>query len=114
MSKDQSLRIIITAEQLQKRVRELGRQISDDYSGKSLQVVCVLENAFIFMADLVRVLDVPIICRFVKPFTREVVDKNVSTTEIFFSPETDVVGQDVLLVEGLIQTGVTSEFLVRN
>lgn len=115
MPNDPGLKVIITAEQIQKRVKDLGRKISDDYLGKEpLQVVCVLENGFIFMADLVRALEIPVVCHFVKPFTREKIENNVTTTEIFFSPEADVVGHEVLLVEGLIQSGVTTEFLVRN
>ncbi len=115
MPTDPGLKVIITAEQIQKRVKDLGRKISDDYVGKTpLQVVCVLENGFIFMADLVRSLDIPVACHFVKAFTREKIENNVATTEIFFSPEADVRGHDVLLVEGLIQSGVTTDFLVRN
>ena len=50
------LRQVITAEQIQKRVKELGRQISDDYKGLTIQMLAVLENAFMFQADLVRAL----------------------------------------------------------
>ncbi len=48
------LRPVITTEQIQKRVKELGRQISDDYKGQTIQILAVLENAFMFLADLVR------------------------------------------------------------
>jgi hypoxanthine phosphoribosyltransferase len=114
MPTDPGLKVIITADQLQKRVRDLGRKISDDYAGSTLQVICVLENAFIFMADLVRALEIPVVCHFVRPITSEKLDNNVTTTEIFFSPENDVAGLHVLLIEGLIQSGVTTDFLVRN
>jgi hypoxanthine phosphoribosyltransferase len=70
-----------------------------------------MENGFIFMADLVRELSGPLVCQFVKA---EFDDSNPSTTEIFFSPEVDVKGQHVLIVEALVQSGVTSEFLMRN
>jgi hypoxanthine phosphoribosyltransferase len=107
-------KIVVTAEQIQKRIAAIGRQITDDYQGKTLHVVCVLENGFLFAADLVRNLDMPTVCHFVKPFTREVLKGSVTTTEIFFSPELEVKGNHVLLVEGLMETGVTTEFLVRN
>ena len=55
------LRQVISSEQIQKRVKELGRQISDDYDGQTVQVLAVLENAFMFLADLVRVLEVPVV-----------------------------------------------------
>lgn len=103
-------RILLSADQIAKRVREMARQISADFAGKTVYVVCILENGFMFMADLVRELEVPVVCQFVKP---EFTEAN-NTTEIFFSPEVDVQGQDVLLVEALVQSGITSEFLIRN
>ncbi len=63
----EALRQVIAAEQIQKRVKELARQISDDYRGQTIQALAVLENAFIFMADLVRALEVPVVCQFIKP-----------------------------------------------
>ena len=104
-------KVVLSAEQIGKRVQEMARQISRDYQGKTLYAVGVMENGFIFMADLVRELDVPVVCNFVKP---ELKDASASTTEIFFSPEVDVKDQHVLLVEALIQSGVTSDFLVRH
>jgi len=61
------LEVVIPAEQIQKRVRELARHISDDYKGKTVHALAVLENGFIFLADLVRAIEVPVICQFIKP-----------------------------------------------
>jgi hypoxanthine phosphoribosyltransferase len=111
------LRQVIAADQIQKRVKELGRHISDDYKGQTIQALAVLENAFMFMADLVRALDVPVVCQFIKPkyskqhSTQEGSDAG-EILEIFFSHEPDIRGQHVLLVEGLVHSGVTSEFLM--
>src|SRR5215472_14411350 len=104
-------RVLLSADQIKRRVQEMARQISADYQGKTLYVICVLENGFIFMADLVRDLEISVVCQFVKPQFK---DTNPSTTEIFFSPEVKVEGQHVLLVETLVQSGITSEFLMRN
>jgi len=104
-------RILLSAEQIRKRVQELARQISNDFRGKTLYVVGVMENGFIFMADLVRELELNVVCQFVRADSK---DTNSTTTEIFFSPELDVQGQHVLLVEALVQSGLTSEFLIRN
>jgi len=106
----QYTRVILPADKIRKRVQELARQISEDFRGKTLYVIGVMENGFIFMADLVRELDVPVVCQFVKAEFKD----TSSATEIFFSPEVDVTGQHVLLVETLVQSGVTSEFLLRN
>lgn len=104
-------RVILSAEQIKKRVQEMGRQIARDYQGRTLHVIAVMENGFMFMADLVRELNMPVVCQFVKG---EFNDEHPSTTEIFYSPEVEVAGKEVLLVEALIQSGLTSEFLLRN
>jgi hypoxanthine phosphoribosyltransferase len=108
------LRQVIAAEQIQKRVKELGRHISDDYQGQTIQALAVLENAFMFMADLVRVLDVPVICQFIKPRYTKQGNNGGEIMEIFFSHEPDIRGQHILLVEGLVHSGVTSEFLMND
>jgi hypoxanthine phosphoribosyltransferase len=104
-------RVLLSAEQIRKRVQEMARQISNDFRGRTLYVVGVMENGFIFMADLVRELDLNVVCLFVRAESKEA---NSTTTEIFFSPELDVQGQHVLLVEVLVQSGLTTEFLIRN
>ena len=106
------LRQVIASEQIQKRVKELGRHISDDYQGQTIQALAVLENAFIFMADLVRALDVPVVCQFIKPKYSKQGNSGGEVMEIFFSHEPDIRGQHILLVEGLVHSGVTSEFLM--
>ncbi len=105
---------LITAEQIQRRVTEIAKQVSRDYEGKELHVICVLENGFMFMADLVRQLEIPVICQFVRPEMTDTMVSGTATTEIFFTPEIDVAGTHVLIVEALVQSGVTSEFLIRN
>lgn len=110
-AKKETLRPVITTEQIQKRVKELGRQISDDYKGHTVQVLAVLENAFMFLADLVRAVDVPVVCQFIKPkYSRG--NSAGDVMEIFFSHEPDIKGQHILLVEGVVHSGVTTEFLM--
>jgi len=109
-----TLQTILTTEQIQRRITDLARQINADYVGKTLYAVGVLEDCFIFMADLVRQLEIPVICQFVKPDTQQIHRGDADTTQIFFSPEVEIEGGDVLLVQGLLQTGVTTEFLSRN
>lgn len=108
---------VLTTEQIQRRIQDIARQINSDYAGKTLYLVGVLEDCFIFTADLVRHLELPLICQFVKPSTQELHRGDATdtgTTQIFFSPEVYVKGGDVLLIHGLLQTGVTTEFLTRN
>ena len=104
-------RVVIPAEHIQKRVREIGRQISDDYQGKTIHALGILENGFMFFSDLVRSLDVPVICQFIKPQYR---DDLSGMLEIFFSHELDIRDQHVLVIEGLVHSGVTTEFLMND
>ena len=113
--KPDKLQIIIPAEQIQKRVREMARQISHDYKGKTVHALAVLENGFIFLADLVRAIEVPVICQFIKPRYRpQLTDDLPGMMEIFFSHELAIKGQHLLLVEGLVHSGVTTEFLMND
>src|SRR5436190_10736304 len=98
VSRVESLRQVITAEQIQKRVKELGRQISDDYKGETIQMLAVLENAFMFLADLVRTIDVPVVCQFIKPrYSRPQSSSATDVMEILFSHEPEIKGQHILL-----------------
>jgi hypoxanthine phosphoribosyltransferase len=108
------LEIIATTEQIQKRVRELARQISDDFRGELIYAIAVLEDGFMFMADLVRVLEGEVVCQFLKTYVTEQPREGGSTQEIFFRPELEVTGKHVLLVQGVVQTGITSDFLIRH
>src|SRR4029077_14325221 len=114
-SKLEPLSPVISAEQIQKRVREMGHQISDDDRGKTIHALAVLENSFIFMADLVRALEVPVACAFVKPsYRKQPASGPFDMLGILFSHELDFRGKEVLLVEGLVHSGVTSEFLTND
>lgn len=104
-------KIVIPSEQIQKRVREMGRQISDDYKGKTVHALGILENGFMFFSDLVRSIDGPVICQFIKPQYR---DDLGGMLEIFFSHELEIRDQHVLLVEGVVHSGVTTEFLMND
>jgi len=109
-----ALRQVISADQIQKRIRELGRQISDDYRGETVVALGILENSFIFMSDLVRALDVPVICTFIKPRYKQSKQGETALLEIQFSHELAIEGKHVLLVEGLVHSGVTTEFLMND
>jgi hypoxanthine phosphoribosyltransferase len=114
-TRTEPLRQVISAEQIQKRVKELGRQISDDYKGETIQALAVLENGFMFLADLVRALDVPVVCQFIKPkYNHPQADSTNGVMEIVFIHEPDIRGRHLLLVEGLVHSGVTTEFLMND
>jgi hypoxanthine phosphoribosyltransferase len=114
VSPNVALRQVISADQIQKRVRELGRQISDDYRGQTVIALGILENSFLFMADLVRAIDVPIVCAFIKPSYKQSKQGESPLLEILFSHELAIADKHVMLVEGLVHSGVTTEFLMND
>jgi len=105
-------KILLSAEQIQRRVKEIGQQISRDYAGKNLMLLCVLPNGFVFAADLIRAIDIPVSCQFVHP-QKKSAQGDSSHVQIHYGSAFDVEGQHVVLVEGLIQSGHTTEFLLR-
>ena len=105
-------KILLTAEQIQRRVKEMGQQISRDYAGKKLMLICVLQNGFVFAADLLRSIDIPVLCQFVQP-QRKPLEGDSSHVEIHYGPEFNVKGKEILVVEGLVQSGQTTDFLLR-
>ena len=106
-------RTVIPAEQIQKRVREMGRQISDDYRGQSIHLLALLENGFIFMADLVRALEVPVICQFIKPKYHVHRGRWAGRgAGDFLQPRTRYSRPACAGGRGLVHSGITTEFLM--
>jgi hypoxanthine phosphoribosyltransferase len=107
------LRTVFTAKQIQKRVESLADQINHDYRGKTLHVVGILENCFLFMADLVRELKIPVACHFMKAEVNDTSTGGVAVREIMYTPPVNAAGKDILLVDGILQSGVTLDHLCR-
>jgi len=106
-------KIVLSMADIHRRVRELAREISRDYAGKTLHVVGILEDSFMFMADLVRALKVPVVCSFVHTRVRDSDSGAVPMREITYVPPVDIGGKDLLLVGGVLQSGVTFDYLCR-
>ncbi|HVJ04169.1 MAG TPA: phosphoribosyltransferase family protein [Candidatus Saccharimonadales bacterium] len=106
--------LVISQAQLHERIAAMGRQISHDYQGRVVHCVGILDSAFVFVADLIREIEGSVRCQFIKPYTREILGNNTATREIFFAPEVDVEDRHILLCEGILSSGQTVDFLVRN
>ena len=104
---------VITPARLTARIAEMGRTISRDYAGRKLDVVVILENAFMFGADLVRHISVPLVCHFVRAEMRDVKLAGYDRREIFFSHEPDLKDRDVLVLDAVLHSGVTLDFLCK-
>jgi len=102
-----------SARQIAARVAEMGREISRTYGKNRVDVVAMLDNAFIFASDLVRHITSPVACHFVQAELREVHVNGHQRREVFFSYNPELKGRDVLIVDAVLHSGVTLEFFVR-
>jgi hypoxanthine phosphoribosyltransferase len=107
------LKVEYTSQQIAKRVAEMGREISRTYGDRRVDVVAMLDNAFVFAADLVRHITSPVVCHFVQAELREVHLNGLQRREVFFSYNPELKGRDVLVVDAVLHSGVTLEFFVR-
>lgn len=94
------------------RVTEIGRQIKADYGGKDLIIVGVLKGAFVFVADLIRAIDLPLVVDFAEIISYG--EGTETTEEVVLTKDVgvNVRGRDVLVVEDIVDTGLTTAFLV--
>jgi hypoxanthine phosphoribosyltransferase len=106
--------VMITAEALAARVRELGEKITADYAGQELTVVGVLNGSFIFMADLVRSIDLPVRCDFLGLSSYGSATESSGVVAITKDLSGAVEGRHLLVVEDIIDTGLTMSYLLQN
>ncbi len=97
---------LLTVEQIQKKVKELAGQISVDYEGKNLLAVGILKGAFIFFSDLVRMIRTPLAVDFVIA-SSYVKSDTCGEVKVHYDIREDVTDKDVLLVEDIVDTGIT-------
>lgn len=102
-----------SARRIRGRVAALGRQIARDYRARKIDVVVTMDRGFVFAADLLRDVKAPIICHFVKEQVREVRHGQNERNEVFFGKGPHLAGCDVLVVDAVMDSGVTQEFLLR-
>ena len=105
--------ILITESQIEKRVHELGRQISRDYENSDLVLICVLKGAILFFADLIRTLTVPSRYEFIQLASYHN-DTQSSGVQMIQGLSQDLFRADVLIVEDIVDTGVTLDFLINH
>jgi hypoxanthine phosphoribosyltransferase len=105
--------VLVTEQQLKQRVAELGAEVSKDYEGKDLLLVSILKGAVVFMADLMRAVTIPASIDFM--VVSSYGGANTTTTglvKIIKDLDADLSGKDVLIVEDIMDTGVTLSHLV--
>ena len=102
-----------SAERIAARVGALGREISRYCQGRRLDVVVTLDRGFVFAADLVRQIEGPVVCHFVREDVRDVDHGGHARREVFFGSHPELHGRDVLVVDAVLESGVTQDFLLR-
>ncbi len=111
-----------SAARIANRVKALGREISRGCHGRRLDVVVTMDRAFVFAADLIRAIDAPVVVHFVREDVRDVDQGGSVRREVFFTNREAVAasmerpefqGRDVLLVDAVIESGITQDFLLR-
>ncbi|HJZ68829.1 MAG TPA: hypoxanthine phosphoribosyltransferase [Blastocatellia bacterium] len=109
---DPNLKVLIDSDRLQARVREMARQITADYAGKNLHLIGVLKGACVFLSDLMRSIDLPLSVDFIGISSYGASTKSSGEVRITKDLDVSLAGKDVLVVEDIIDTGLTLNYMV--
>ena len=106
--------ILVKPEELQNRVRELAAEISRDYAGRDLVLIGVLKGAVFFLSDLMRQLEVPCEVDFMAVASYGSATRSSGVVRILKDLDAVIEGRDVLIVEDIVDSGLTLQYLLRN
>lgn len=106
--------LVVSEAALQSRIAELGKQITDDYEGRPPLLVGVLKGAFVFMADLARAIDLPVEFDFMAVASYGAATKTSGVVRIVKDLDLDLTGRHVLVIEDIVDSGLTLAYLRRN
>lgn len=107
-------RILISEEEIRLKVKELGEIISRDYQNKDLFVIGILKGSVVFLADLIRAISIPLQIDFMAVTSYGTSTKTSGVVRILKDLETDITSKDVLIVEDIVDTGLTLSYLKEN
>jgi hypoxanthine phosphoribosyltransferase len=106
--------VLVTAEDLQRRVAELGAAISRDYAGRRLLLVGVLKGAVFFLSDLMRLIEIPVEVDFMAVASYGSATDSSGVVRILKDLDAAIEDRDVLIVEDIVDSGLTLQYLIRN
>ena len=110
--KNSRLEVLIPAVDLQARIREIGAEITKDYAGRSPLLICVLKGAMVFMADLIRAIDLPLTIDFIAVSSYGSGTRSTGEVRIVKDLDHPLEGHDVIFVEDILDTGLTLSYLL--
>jgi len=106
--------VVFTAEQIATRISELGAQLTSDYHGREPLLVCVLKGAYAFATDLARCVDLPVQLDFIVVASYGSSTQTSGVVRMVKDLDLDIAGRDVVLVEDIVDSGLTLRYLRRN
>jgi len=106
--------LVVPEEDLQRRITELGAEIAKDYAGRAPLLVGVLKGAFVFMSDLARAIDLPVEFDFMAVSSYGSATKTSGIVRIVKDLDLDLTGRDVIVVEDIVDSGLTLAYLRKN
>jgi hypoxanthine phosphoribosyltransferase len=109
-----NLETLIPAAALQARIRELGAEITRDYAGRRPQLICIMKGAMVFMSDLMRAIDLPLSIDFISVSSYGKSTRSTGEVKIIKDLDEPLEGRDILLVEDILDTGLTLSYLLGN
>ncbi|MGI6641332.1 MAG: hypoxanthine phosphoribosyltransferase [Limnochordia bacterium] len=107
-------RILIDQPTIEQRVKELGEQISKDYAGKTVTLVCILKGGLMFLCDLAKHITVPVKYDFMSVSSYGDSTQSSGVVRITKDLEESIEGKDIIIVEDIIDTGLTLSYLLNN
>ena len=104
-------RVLVTRDEIRENVKALGERITRDYQGKAPVMVCILKGACMFFTDLIREVDLPLSIDFMAISSYGKATKTSGVVRVLKDLDQDVLGKDVIIVEDIVDTGVTLSYL---
>ena len=110
----ESVEMMIPKDEIEQKIAELGRRVTEDYAGKDLTLVCVLKGGVVFMADLARQIGLPVEFDFIDVSSYGSAMESNGVIKINKDLENPIAGKDVLLTEDIIDSGNTLSFIIKH
>src|SRR3954452_12393887 len=106
--------VLIGRDELEQRVAALGKQLTEDYAGRQPLLICILRGAYVFFTDLARAIDLPVEIDFMAVSSYGNSSRTSGTVRLVKDLDQDIAGRDVLLIEDIVDTGLTLRYLRRS